>query len=125
MNHAEITDLATLHVRERLKGDGSGHDWWHVDRVYRMAMRINAQEKGDELVVSLAALLHDISDYKLNGGDVEDGPREARIWLARQGLDEPRIAHVEKIIADMSFKGAGVPRPMETLEGRIVQDADR
>lgn len=125
MNQEKLMDATIRHVRDRLRGDSSGHDWAHVERVHRMAMRINAAEKGDELVVGLAALLHDISDYKLNGGDVEAGPREARAWLEREGLDEPRIAHVEKIIATMSFKGAGVSSRMDTLEGKIAQDADR
>lgn len=125
MKKPAIIEDAILHVRDRLKGDSSGHDWRHVERVYRMALRINEVERGDELVVALAALLHDVSDYKLNGGDVEAGPREARAWLESQRLDAPRIAHIERIIATMSFKGAGVASKMDTLEGKIVQDADR
>ncbi len=77
------------------------------------------------LVVELAALLHDIADWKAHGGDATVGPNTARTWLGSLGVDSAMTQHVSQIIADISFKGAGVEQPTLSLEGRVVQDADR
>lgn len=122
---AEVVRHTCEYVRAALGGEGSGHDWWHVKRVWRLAARICEEERADRFVVELAALLHDISDYKLNGGDTTLGPKMARAWLEGQGVAEETVAHVCEIIAEMSFKGAGDKSRMRTLEGMIVQDADR
>ncbi|MGE4352169.1 MAG: HD domain-containing protein, partial [Bdellovibrionales bacterium] len=107
------------YVRRELDGESSGHGWWHIHRVVTTALAIAREEKADETIVCLAALLHDIADYKIHGGDCDIGPKVARVWLERQGMDEERIRHVCKIIEDLSFKGAGTESPMETLEGKI------
>jgi uncharacterized protein len=108
-----------------MRGDSSGHDWWHVDRVRALAVRLAGREHADPYVVELAALLHDISDYKLNGGDHERGPRLAGAWIRGLGESEAVAVAVAEIIAGMSFMGAGVtPTPL-SLEGQVVQDADR
>lgn len=112
-------------IRKRLSGEGSGHDWWHVSRVWRTAVRIGRQEKADLFVVQLAALLHDISDWKFHRGDDDAGPRAAREWLEKLHVEEGAISHVCGIIKEMSFKGAGVRTRMRTREGMVVQDADR
>ena len=113
------------HVRAALEGEGSGHDWWHIVRVRRLALAIGRREGADPLVVELAALLHDIADWKFNGGDLEAGPRAARDWLASQDVDAATIDRVAAIVGGISFKGAGViPAPL-SLEGQVVQDADR
>lgn len=121
----EIVEQTKGYVRQELEGESSGHDWWHIHRVYNNALTIAQTERADEPIVSLAALLHDIADYKLHDGDCDIGPKVARAWLERQGMDEPRITHVCKIIKDMSFKGAETASTMNTIEGKIVQDADR
>lgn len=82
-------------------------------------------ERADEFVVELAALLHDIADWKFHGGDENAGPDKARRWLESQHVDEPTIERVCQIIKTVSYKGAGVSTPMKTSEGMIVQDADR
>jgi uncharacterized protein len=112
-------------VRERMSGEGTGHDWWHVHRVRRMALRLAGEEGADVYVVELAALLHDVADHKFHGGDATAGPRAAREWLGGLEADPEVTEHVAGIIAGLSFKGAGVPTPMSTVEGRVVQDADR
>lgn len=112
------------YVRRTLHGDGTGHDWWHVHRVRATAMRLAAEEGADPVVVELAALLHDIADHKFHGGDETAGPRAARAWLQGR-VDAETTDHVCEIIASLSFKGAGVPTPMRTVEGAVVQDADR
>jgi uncharacterized protein len=124
-SRAEVLARTEAHVRREMSGEGTGHDWWHVHRVRRTALRLAAEEGADPYVVGLAALLHDVADHKFHGGDHTAGPRAARAWLQEIGADEATIGHVCEIIAGLSFKGAGVPTPMRTTEGRVVQDADR
>jgi uncharacterized protein len=123
-NDAIIAKTAD-HVRGLLSGEGSGHDWFHIERVRLAALRIGREEKADSFVVELAALLHDVADWKFAGGDHEAGPRAAREWLTSLGVSPAVIDYVCDIIADLSFKGAGVETPMRTIEGQCVQDADR
>lgn len=113
------------HVRQLLAGDSSGHDWWHIERVRALALAIGRGEGADLYVVELAALLHDIADWKFHGGDDALGPRRAAEWLASLDVEPAVIAQVSEIISQVSFKGAQVATPMHTLEGRVVQDADR
>ena len=87
---------------------GAAHDWWHIDRVWQNGQRIGQAEGADLLVVELAALLHDIADWKAHGGDSTVGPQVVMEWLVSLGLNENVIEHVCQIIADISFKGAGV-----------------
>ena len=125
MNDQSVIDAAVQHIREQFKNDSSGHDWWHIYRVWRMAVRLAEAEGADLYVVQLAALLHDIADWKFHDGDLTAGPRAARLWLAGQAVPAATIDHVCDIIAQLSYKGAGVATDMPTLEGRVVQDADR
>lgn len=113
------------HVEQLFAGEGSGHDWWHIRRVWHMALKIGKAENADLLVVQLAALLHDIADWKFHGGDEEAGPREAAKWLSSQNASEDLIQQVCQIIREVSFKGAGVETKPSTLEAAVVQDADR
>ncbi len=125
MNKQEIIDKTAEYARETLEGEGSGHDWWHVYRVWKMAQHIGQKEKADMFVVELAALLHDIADWKAHDGDDTAGPRVARQWLEKQGVEEEIILHVCTIIKEVSFKGAKVETKMSTIEGEITQDSDR
>ncbi len=125
MNKQQVLERAVAHIRGLLTGDSSGHDWFHIERVWKMARRIGQQEQANLFVVELAALLHDIADWKFHGGDDSAGPRAARAWLAEQQVEAETIEHVAEIIAGLSFKGAGVETAMRTLEGQVVQDADR
>ena len=126
MQQQAIIEETAHYVREQLEGEGSGHDWWHIFRVWKNARYIASQEKGADLFkVELAALLHDIGDHKFHNGDETVGPRMVRDWLKKQLLDEALIASVCAIVSDLSYKGAGTSSAMPTLEGRIVQDADR
>jgi len=125
MSEEAVLARTTAYVRERMEGEGTGHDWWHVDRVRRVALRLAEEEGADPFVVELAALLHDVADHKFHGGDETAGPRAAREWLEALGVEEATVEHVCTIIAELSFKGAGVATPMSTREGEVVQDADR
>lgn len=124
-DRAEVIARTGLFVRERLAGEASGHDWWHVYRVWQTAVAIARSEKVDLDVVELAALLHDIADAKFHDGDEEIGSLTAAAWLRSLDVAEPTVGHVAQIIRDMSFKGAEVATPPLTREGMVVQDADR
>lgn len=91
----------------------------------RNARMIGSKERGDMFIIELAALLHDIGDWKFHNGDDTAGPREAQTWLEKIGVDEGVINRVCTIISEDSFKGAGVLTSPTTLEGKVVQDADR
>ena len=121
----EIIDKTASYVQRCLDGEASGHDWWHAYRVWMLAKEIGQQEGVNMFVVELAALLHDIADWKFHGGDETIGPKTARAWLERLFVAPNIIEHICDIIKTMSFKGAGVETPMKTLEGNVVQDADR
>ncbi|HEY7849636.1 MAG TPA: HD domain-containing protein, partial [Ktedonobacterales bacterium] len=118
-----VVAAAETFVREVLGGDSSGHDWWHIARVRTMARRLAREEGADAFICELAALLHDVADDKV-AGDEETGLRTVRAWLAEQAVDVETTARVMAIIETMSFGGGNRP-PMATLEGRVVQDADR
>ena len=120
-----VLENTAEHVRQASLGESSGHDWWHVYRVWKMALRLGETEGADLLTVQLAALLHDIADWKFHAGDLSAGPRAARVWLEAQLVGAPVVAHVCAIIERVSFKGAGVLTEMPSIEGRVVQDADR
>ncbi|MCA9374398.1 HD domain-containing protein [Candidatus Peregrinibacteria bacterium] len=126
MTKEKIIEKTKEFVKEKLSGESSGHDWWHIYRVWKNAIHICANEKGVDLfTVELAALLHDIADYKFHDGDDSVGPQIAREWLEKLQVEEEVIAHICQIIQEASFKGANVKGSMKTKEGMIVQDADR
>lgn len=121
----QVLDRTQRHIQEQCETDCSGHDWWHIHRVRETAILIGKKEGADLYVVELAALLHDIADWKFHGGDESKGPQAARTWLDSLGVLPATTDQVCEIVAGLSFKGAGVPTPMRTLEGEVVQDADR
>ena len=112
-------------VEQKLAGDGSGHDWWHIYRVWNLAKNIAKKEGANILIVELSALLHDIADWKFHDGDDTKGPQMAEQFLIENQIDRKVIDPVIEIVATISYKGAGVATPMKTLEGEVVQDADR
>lgn len=123
MNKEEIIVQTEKFVFEELNGEASGHDWWHIFRVTNIAKTIARQENADIFICEMAALLHDIADEKLNINEAV-GIEKVREWLISLSVDETSISHIIEIISTMSFKGGG-QSPMKTLEGMIVQDADR
>ena len=120
-----IIDKTCRFVEEKLAGEGSGHDWWHIYRVWNLAKNIAGQEGANLIIVELSALLHDIADWKFHNGDDSIGPKLAEQFLVENQVERRVIDPVIEIIASISYKGAGVPTPMNTLEGKVVQDADR
>ncbi|MGU3473662.1 HD domain-containing protein [Paenibacillus sp. D51F] len=121
--HALILNEAESFAKSELGGDLTGHDWWHVHRVAKMADRLASLEGADRFVSVLAALLHDVVDEKLNESK-ESGLRKVEDWLEVQLVQERDRVHVMEIISTMSYN-AGANPPMRTIEGQVVQDADR
>ncbi|WP_274649217.1 HD domain-containing protein [Paenibacillus humicola] len=118
-----IMEAARQFARSELEHDATGHDWWHIHRVVTMAERLARAEGADVFVCIAAAALHDVADEKLNESK-EAGLRKVSGWLERQAMTDADRAHVTDIIATMSYRGGANP-PMRTLEGKVVQDADR
>jgi len=110
-------------VKQELSGETSGHDWWHIHRVVQMARRLALAVGADDYICSMAALLHDIADEKLNPSK-EVGMQRVADWLEQQQVDEVDREHITFIIANMSYNGGNNP-PLPSMEGKIVQDADR
>jgi uncharacterized protein len=118
-----ILAAAEDYARTELRSEGSGHDWRHIERVRNLARTIALEEGADRYVCELAALLHDLADAKVAGDEVT-GQRRVHDWLVAQEAEPSAIERVMEIIATMSFAGGARPA-MTTLEGRVVQDADR
>lgn len=120
-----LVDRIAQHIQAKFAGEGSGHDWHHINRVRRLAKQIATAEGADPVVSELAALVHDIADWKFHNGDDSVGPHEAERLLREEGAAPEVIEQVVEIVRTISFKGAGVVTAMKTLEGCCVQDADR
>lgn len=123
-NPAQILKTKTF-VKEQLVEAEGGHDWFHIERVYKNALLIAKDEIVDVFVVQLGALLHDIADSKFHDGDETIGPKRAREFLLKINVDSEVIAHVIKIIENISFKGGNETQKFKSLELDVVQDADR
>lgn len=102
-----------------------GHDWFHVDRVRKLALYIAKKEKADLFIVELSALLHDIADYKFHKGNDKLGGQVTSKWLKKNGLDRDVVKVITDIVDNISFRGAQAKYTMKTLEGKIVHDADK
>ncbi|WP_405268025.1 HD domain-containing protein [Cellulophaga sp. Ld12] len=128
MTNTTIVEETIAFVKETLQGAEGGHDWFHIQRVFRNSLLIAKDEKEiDILVVSLGALLHDIADAKFHGGDETIGPKLAKEFLDSLGVDKAITKHVVQIIDNISFKKTlekgGVKFSSKELD--IIQDADR
>jgi len=110
-------------VEHHCEGDSTGHDWWHIYRVVKLALRIGEQENTNIELVEIAALMHDLDDWKLSS-DSENYPN-ARKLLKENNFDQSTIDRVIEIVEQVSFKGAGVDTTPRSIEAKVVQDADR
>jgi uncharacterized protein len=123
MNKPEVIEKAKTYAREILANDYGGHDYSHTLRVFKNAEQLAKSESCDEFVVGLASLLHDVDDYKLFGGQPGQ-TYNARGFMDKTGVDRQVIDHVCSIISQMSYTGDETVA-MSSIEGMIVQDADR
>ena len=120
-----IIDKTIQFVKQKLENAEGGHDWFHIERVYKNALLIAKKEDCDLTVVQLGALLHDIADSKFHDGDETIGPKTARFFLEKENVEEATIQHVIAIIENISFKGGNFEKKFTSKELEIVQDADR
>ena len=112
-------------VQQELANAEGGHDWFHIERVYKNALVIAEGEDVNLEIVALGALLHDIADAKFHQGDETVGPKKAQQFLQQQNVEPAIIEHVIKIIEHISFKGGNFQQQFHSKELAIVQDADR
>lgn len=127
MSQKIIIDATSVFVKNELENAEGGHDWFHIERVFKNALLIAKEENVDVFTVSLAALLHDIADPKFYDGDETIGPKKASEFLISQKVDTETIAHVVKIIQQVSFKNSleNNSEKFTSKELNVVQDADR
>jgi uncharacterized protein len=124
MNEPEIIKRTEEFAAFEFGDEGSGHDWFHVDRVRKMAVRIGRNENCDLFITEMAALLHDLDDWKLNNPDQSAQSRSGK-WLDKVGVGAEVSSHILRIIDEVSYRGAGSETPVSSVEAAVVQDADR
>jgi uncharacterized protein len=120
-----IIEKTVEFVKTTLQNAEGGHDWFHIERVYKNSILLAKTENCNLEVVQLGALLHDIADSKFHNGDETVGPKMARTFLESQNVPSEVIEAVISIIENISFKGGNVIRNYNSVELQIVQDADR
>lgn len=125
MNEKEIINTTAAYVKKELQGAETGHDWWHIERVWNNAKLISQNESVNIFIVELAALLHDIADAKFHDGDENAGPEKAKNILETFFVKKEIITHVENIIRNISFRGGNFSQGFHSPELAVVQDADR
>lgn len=125
MNNSELIIKTIAFVKEKLNDAEGGHDWFHIERVYKNALLIANDTNCDLTIVQLGALLHDIADSKFHNGDETIGPKTARLFLESQNVSEDIILHVVNIIENISYKGGNFEKKFSSVELDVVQDADR
>lgn len=120
MNKDIILKKTKAFVKDKLYKESSGHDWFHTKRVYNLATYICEKEGGDDFIIKMAALLHDIDDWKFSNNS-----KTTENFLKSLNIDEESIHEIMNIITTMSYKGGVVDSSQNNIEGKIVQDADR
>lgn len=125
MENEKLIENTIAFVKLQLKDAEGGHDWFHIERVYKNTLAIAKEEQCNILVCQLGALLHDIADSKFHNGDEKIGPKTARYFLENENVSEEIIKHVIQIIENISFKGGNFEKKFDSIELQIVQDADR
>lgn len=123
MDNDQVLTYTAHFVKKELEGEGSGHDWWHIHRVTQVTKQIARQESADLFICTMAALLHDIADEKLNV-DEETGIQKVRTWLDSIDVQEDMHSKIMAIITSISYKGGHGPA-LSSIEAKVVQDADR
>ncbi|WP_430535489.1 HD domain-containing protein [Listeria rocourtiae] len=121
-NH--IIDEAKAYIKKEFTNEGTGHDWYHIERVYRMATYLQSKEGGNLTVIKFAALFHDFTDSKLKK-DTEQAQQLMEAWFRNHHLSEEQIRSILSIIENVSFSHERAGTVELDLESKIVQDADR
>ncbi|AWX44693.1 uncharacterized protein HME9304_01696 [Flagellimonas maritima] len=127
MTKTQLVNETIVFVKKTLQDAEGGHDWFHIERVFKTSNYIAKFENVNILVVQLAALLHDIADPKFHDGNENIGPKIALDFLSSKGVEASKIDHVVTIIKHISFKNSleKNKKPFSSKELQVVQDADR
>lgn len=112
-------------VKEKLEGAEAGHDWFHIERVWKLSKKIAEKEGGNLEVIELSALLHDIADPKFHNGDETLALKISQNFLEEIHVNAELIEQVLFVIKNISFKNRAEAPENPPLELQIVQDADR
>ncbi len=121
MTKNEIIKQTVEYIKQKFSNDFSGHDWWHIYRVWKLSKYLSKNEKADAFVIEMSALLHDLDDYKLS----QENSQNVKKWLNNFYIDNKTKNHILFITENISYKGANVANKITSIEGKIVQDADR
>lgn len=125
MKKEEIVEKIAKDIKEKSAQEGSGHDWWHIKRVYDLALTINEKENKDEFVIKMIALMHDLFDDKFAEGDTAENLKNYMTEQEVIEFIEPEdLENILHSIKYLGFKG-GFNKEKISEEGQIVQDADR
>lgn len=124
MDHKKIILSTEEYIANEFGAEGSGHDWFHINRVRNMAVRIGIQEKCDLFITEMAALLHDLDDWKISGAETASLTK-TEMWLSKVNFDPDVAAKILQVIHEVSYKGAKTETPVSSVEAAVVQDADR
>lgn len=126
MDNEEIINILKEFVKKKCYNDSTGHDWWHIQRVYQNAMLINEKEKANEFIITIIALMHDLYDHKFFNGDIEEKIKETLKELGiYKYISEKDIENITYSCTNLGFS-ANIDEQKElSIEGKIVQDADR
>ena len=115
-----IINKTRAFVKDKLQNEGSGHDWFHIERVYNLATYLCKKENGDEFIIKMAVLLHDIDDWKFSNNN-----NTTKDFLQSLNIDTSSYNKIMNIINTISYKGGIENSAQHDIEGKIVQDADR
>jgi len=124
VNISEIQTLKQTEnfVRNLFENEGTGHDWWHINRVRNVALKIAEKEGGSRYIIEMSALLHDVDDWNIN---TDGNSSKTSTWLKNIKITDSDSKRILEVIEQVSFKGAGVHNSAVSVEAKIVQDADR
>lgn len=122
ISEAEAINLTENYIRNIFENESTGHDWWHINRVRNIALKIADSEGGNRFIIEMSALLHDVDDWKINA---EGNSSRATKWLKNIKTADSDSKRILEVIEQVSFKGAGVKNEANNIEAKIVQDADR
>lgn len=125
MEENEIVEKVEKYIKDQSYNESSGHDWWHIKRVYNLALKINEKENADKFTIEMIALLHDIFDKKFSNGDIRENLIKLldKMGILKE-IDDEKLENILFSIENLSFNG-GFSKVEISKEGQIVQDSDR
>ncbi|MDO8626460.1 MAG: HD domain-containing protein [Candidatus Magasanikbacteria bacterium] len=111
------------YVKLKLHHEPSGHDWYHVRRVWQMSRLLQKEEGGDLELVELSALLHNLREHGNTAFYEEKGSLALFGMMDVLGIEEELKQKILHVVEDGKYQGDDTKKPM-TIEGMILQDAN-